>query len=203
MAGSQESKRNVFRHNLNIYSTELIIQAQPSVLWTPGIWGPVFLAGFSWQWTVSAYLPVFPFDWLEELHFGMIDTVHLTLAFTFPWTGAVLMIDQTSPPFSTHVKHCKRLAPWLGERFCSNPFKLQLACRVAWKLLMKRQQILGFYGLENSTNQSALLTVYLFRAFLFSKPSNAHLFHAAFSFGSLHIDFPVQWYALMKLEHSA
>lgn len=113
------------------------------------------------------------------------------------------MIDQTSPPFSTHVKHCERLDLRLRVRFCSNPFKPQQPCRVARKFLMKRQQILGFYGLENSTNQSALLTVYLFRAFLFSKPSNAHLFHAAFPFGSLHIDFPVQWCALMKLEHSA
>lgn len=90
------------------------------------------------------------------------------------------MIDQASPPFSTHVKHCKRLDLWLGEHFfCSNPFKPQQARRVAQKLLMKRRWILGFYGLENSTNQSTLLTVYLFRAFLFSKPSNAHLFHAA------------------------
>lgn len=64
---------------------------------------------------------------------------------------------------------------------------------MAWKLLMKRRQILGFYGLENSTNQSALLTVYLFRTFLFSKPSNVHLFHPALQFGSLHIDFPVHW----------
>lgn len=51
----------------------------------------------------------------------------------------------------------------------------------AWKLLMgKCRWILGFYGLENSTNQSTLLTVYLFRTFLFSKPSNVHLFHPAF-----------------------
>lgn len=105
------------------------------------------------------------------------------------------MIDQTSPPFSTHVKHCKRLGLQLGERFCSNLFKPQQACRVAWKLLMKRWWILRFYGLENSTNQSALLTVYLFRTFLFSKPSNVHLFHPAFWFGSLHIDFPVHWHA--------
>lgn len=67
---------------------------------------------------------------------------------------------------------------------------------------MKRWQILGFYGLENSTNQSALLTVYLFRTFLLSKHSNVHLFHPAFRFGSLHIDFPVHWLAGMKLEHS-
>lgn len=67
---------------------------------------------------------------------------------------------------------------------------------------MKRWQILGFYGLENSTNQSALLTVYLFRTFLLSKPSNVHLFHPAFRFGSLHIDFPVHWLAGMKSEHS-
>lgn len=86
------------------------------------------------------------------------------------------MIDQTSPPFSTHVKHCKRLDLWLRVRFRGNPFKPRQPCRLAWKFLMKRQQILGLYGLENSTNQSALLTVYLFGAFLFSKPSNAHLF---------------------------
>ena len=67
---------------------------------------------------------------------------------------------------------------------------------------MKRRWILGFYGLENSTNQSAVLTVYLFRTFLFSKPSNVHLFLPAFRFGSLHIDFPVRRHALMKLEHS-
>lgn len=66
---------------------------------------------------------------------------------------------------------------------------------------MKRRRILGFYGLENSTNQSTLLTVYLFRTFLFSKPSNVHLFHLALRFGSLHIDFPVHWHSLMKLEH--
>ena len=67
---------------------------------------------------------------------------------------------------------------------------------------MKRRQILGFYGLENSTNQSALLTVYLFRAFLFSKPSNVHLFHPAFRLDSLHTDFPVHWLAGMKSELS-
>lgn len=67
---------------------------------------------------------------------------------------------------------------------------------------MKRWQILGFYGLENSTNQSVLLTVYLFRTFLLSKPSNVHLFHPAFRFGSLHIDFPVHWLTGMKWEHS-
>lgn len=66
---------------------------------------------------------------------------------------------------------------------------------------MKCRWILGFYGLENSTNQSTLLTVYLFRTFLFSKPSNVHLFHPAFRFGSLHIDFPVHWHSLMKSEH--
>lgn len=65
---------------------------------------------------------------------------------------------------------------------------------------MKRRRILGFYELENSTNQSTLLTVYLFRTFLFSKPSNVHLFHPAFRFGSLHIDFPVHWCSPMKLE---
>lgn len=27
------------------------------------------------------------------------------------------MIDQASPPFSTHVKHCKRLDLWLREHF--------------------------------------------------------------------------------------
>lgn len=74
---------------------------------------------------------------------------------------------------------------------------------MAWKLLMKRCRILGFYGLENSTNQSTLLTVYLFRTFLFPKPSNVHLFHPAFwFFFFLHIDFPVHWHALMKSEHS-
>lgn len=66
---------------------------------------------------------------------------------------------------------------------------------------MKCRWILGFYGLENSTNQSTLLTVYLFRTFLFSKPSNVHLFHPAFWFGSLHIDFPAHWHSLMKSEH--
>lgn len=64
---------------------------------------------------------------------------------------------------------------------------------------MTRRQILGFYGLENGTNQSALLTVDLFRTFLFSKPSNAHLFHPAFRFSSVHIDFPVRWHAWRKL----
>lgn len=73
---------------------------------------------------------------------------------------------------------------------------------MAWKLLMKRRRILGFYGLENSTNQSTLLTVYLFRTFLFSKPSNVHLFHPAFWFVSSHIDFPVHWHALISSEYS-
>lgn len=68
--------------------------------------------------------------------------------------------------------------------------------------LMKRRRILGFYGLENSTNQSALLTVYLFRTFLLSKPSNVHLFHPAFRSGSLHIDFPVHWLAQTRSERS-
>jgi hypothetical protein len=89
------------------------------------------------------------------------------------------MIDQASPPFSTHVKHCRDWFCGSENIFCSNLFKPQQARRVARKLLMKRRWILGFYGLENSTNQSTLLTVYLFGAFLFSKPGNAHLFHAA------------------------
>lgn len=67
---------------------------------------------------------------------------------------------------------------------------------------MKRWWILGVYGLENSTNQSVMLTVYLFRTFLFSKPSNVHLFLPAFRFGSLHIDFPVHWRAPMEWEHA-
>lgn len=49
-------------------------------------------------------------------------------------------------------------------------------CRVARKPLMRCWRILGLYGLENSTNQCTLLTVYLFRTFLFSKPSNVHFF---------------------------
>lgn len=112
------------------------------------------------------------------------------------------MIEQTSPPFSTHVKHRQRSGLRLGSRLCGNPFKLQQARRVAWKLLMTRRQILGFYGLENGTNQSALLTVDLFRTFLFSKPSKVHLFHPAFRFGSVHIDFPVRWRAWRKSGHS-
>lgn len=67
---------------------------------------------------------------------------------------------------------------------------------------MKRRGILGVYGPENSTNQNAMLPVYLFRTFLFSKPSHVHLFLPAFGFGSLHIDFPVGWHAPMALEHS-
>jgi len=44
--------------------------------------------------------------------------------------------------------------------FFSNTFMQQQACWVVYKLLMKRWQILQFYGLENSANQRALLTVY-------------------------------------------
>lgn len=47
-----------------------------------------------------------------------------------------------------------------------------------------------------------MLTVYLFRTVLFSKPSNVHLFLPAFWFGSLHIDFPVRWHAPIKLGNS-
>lgn len=112
------------------------------------------------------------------------------------------MIEQTSPPFSTHVKHRQRSGLRLGSRLRGNPFTPQHARRVAWKLLMTRRQILGFYGLENGTNQSALLTVDLFRTFLFSKPSNVHLFHPAFRLGSVHIDFPVRWRAWRRREHS-
>lgn len=44
--------------------------------------------------------------------------------------------------------------------FFSNTFMQEQACWVVHKLLMKCWQILGFYGLESSANQRALLTVY-------------------------------------------
>lgn len=47
-----------------------------------------------------------------------------------------------------------------GECVFSNLFMQQQACWVVYKLLMKHWRILGFYGLENSANQRALLAVY-------------------------------------------
>lgn len=44
--------------------------------------------------------------------------------------------------------------------FFSNTFMQEQACWVVQKLLTKCWQILGFYGLESSANQRALLTVY-------------------------------------------
>lgn len=44
--------------------------------------------------------------------------------------------------------------------FFSDTFMQEQACWVVHKLLMKHWRILGFYGLENSANQRALLTVY-------------------------------------------
>lgn len=104
------------------------------------------------------------------------------------------MIAPTSPPFST--------AENIAEIGCAARGRFRRGRAGGIQPLMKRRRILGFYGLENSTNQSALLTVYLFRTFLLSKPSNVHLFHPAFRSGSLHIDFPVHWLAQPSPERS-
>lgn len=85
----REFKGDILRHNLDINSTEIVTQTQPSVLWTPGTWDTRDLETCAHCWvfaTVGSFcLPyLFPFDWLEGPHFGMIDIVHLTLAFAFP-----------------------------------------------------------------------------------------------------------------------
>lgn len=65
----------------------------------------------------------------------------------------------------------------------SNTFVQQQACWVVYKLLMKRWQILGFYGLENSANQRALLAVHS----IFSPESNNIYLTFSILYFALHI----------------